>query len=228
MKKKRIVLIVLGVVLFSVLCCVIINKLGLDDITKLRKIVNNGFSGCVIYIVLLALQTAFLPVNSLVLIVPAIVLFGSDKAFILSLIGSLIGAFICYFIGRAFGDGVLSFIFGKEKAGEFTEKFRSTHILLPVFLLIPIFPDEIMCLSAGAGKVPPLFFTITIIITRCIDLFFTCYVGASIPFTGPYLILWGILFIFLGITMYFLTKKQQKIVEFFSKNIKKTKNKKLN
>ena len=65
MKKKKIILVVLLVIIFSALCCLLINKLGFDDITKLRKIVNNGFGGMIIYILLLALQVAFLPVNSL-------------------------------------------------------------------------------------------------------------------------------------------------------------------
>lgn len=227
MKKRRIVLVVLAVILFSVLCCLLINKLGLDDITKLRKIVNNGFGGMIIYIVLLALQVAFLPVNSLILIVPAIVLFGSSKAFILSLIGCVIGSIISFFIGKCFGSQVMGWMMGEEKVKEFEEKLSNAHILLPIFLLVPIFPDEIMCVAAGAAKVKTLFFIITIIITRAIDLFFTCFVGASIPFEGWYLLLWALIILLGVFCVYLLTKHQKRIVEFFTKNLKNRQKRKM-
>lgn len=229
-KKKKlfiVIAVVLAVVLFSVLCCVAINKLGLDDITKLRKIVNNGLGGMIIYVLLLALQIAFIPVNSLVLIVPAIVLFGSLKAMLLSLIGCVIGSMIAFFLGRLFGSGVMSWLFGKEKVQEFEERLSSAYILLPVFLLIPVFPDEVMCVAAGAAKVNPVFFTVTIIVTRAIDLFFTCFVGASIPFEGAYLIVWVALGAVALFSVYFLTKNQKKIVEFLTKKTKKIKKEKI-
>ena len=222
MKKKRIVLVIIIVALFSVLCCYLINKLGLDDITKLRKIVNNGFSGSVIYVLLLALQVTFLPVNSLVLIVPAIVLFGSSKAFLLSLIGCVIGSLFAYGIGRIFGSQVMIWLFGEKKVKEFEEKLSSAYILLPVFLLIPIFPDEVMCVAAGANKVNSAFFCITIIITRAIDLFFTCFVGASIPFEGWYLLVWALIGLIALFAVYLLTKNQKRLVEFLTKKLKKT------
>lgn len=190
----------------------LVNKLGLDNITKLQNIVKNGFIGALVYIILLVLQVVFIPINSLMLIVPAILLFGAVKAFLLSMIALTIGSAISYSLGKLFGLSLISWIAGKERAIKYQEKLgQNGKYLLPIFLLIPIFPDEIMCMLSGASKINFWYFLIVIIITRAIDLASTCFIGAIIPFRGWWLLLWaGILVIAVLLTTY-ITKHHDKI-----------------
>ena len=213
MKKwVRILILVLIIITISILCCILVNILGLDNMAKLQSIVNNGFTGAIIYILLLVLQLVFIPINSLMLIVPAILLFGATKAFLLSMIALVIGSSISYYLGKIFGLPLISWIAGKENAKSWQEKLGTNgKFLLPIFLLIPIFPDEIMCMLAGVSKINFLYFLVVVIITRAIDLASTCFIGAIIPFRGWWLLLWAGILIVAVLLASIITKHHDKI-----------------
>jgi len=213
MKKwVRILLLIAIISLVSIGCCILVNILGLDNMAKLQSIVNNGFIGALIYITLLILQVVFIPINSLMLIVPAILLFGSGKAFLLSMIALVIGSSISYYLGKLFGLPLISWIAGKEHAKKYQEKLgQNGKYLLPIFLLIPIFPDEIMCMLSGATKINFWYFLVVIIITRAIDLASTCFIGAIIPFRGWWLLLWAGILIGAVLLTAYITKHHDKL-----------------
>lgn len=227
MKKwVKILLITLIIIILSTCCCILVNALGLDNMSKLQTIVNNGFTGAIIYILLLILQVVFIPINSLMLIVPAILLFGALKAFLLSMVALVVGSAISYYLGKIFGISLISWIMGKDRAISLQKKLGNNgKFLLPIFFLIPIFPDEVMCMLAGLSKINFIYFIIVIIITRAIDLASTCFIGAIIPFRGWWLLLWaGILVLLVLLTTYFTKhhdKLQQKIETLVARRTKK-------
>ena len=212
MKNKNKILIILCLVVVTIALCFIFNRLGLDNVTTLRTILNDNWLGAIIYISLLVIQIIALPINSLILIVPAIIVFGVYKAFLLSLIGMIIGSLITFYLGRLFGNQILNWLVGTSKAEILKKKLADNgKFMLPLFLLIPIFPDELVCLVAGVSNIRPSYFIVVTILTRAIDLAFTCFVGAIIPFHGWWLLLWLALFIISFIGSYLLTKYQSKI-----------------
>ena len=226
MKKwLKILITILIITVISIICCVIINALGLDNMAKLQSIASNGLSGAIIYIALLILQVVFIPINSLMLIVPAIILFGAIKAFILSLIALVIGSICAFYLGRYFGLPFISWLVGKDKASAWQNKLgQNGKLLLPIFLLIPVFPDELMCMLAGLSKINFLYFFIVIIITRAIDLASTCFIGAIIPFHGWWLLLWVSIIVITVLMAGYLTKHQEKISNKIQSLIIKRKN----
>lgn len=207
--NKKVVLAIIFITIFSIIGCFVLNALGLDDISKIKNIIRDSALGYVIYTLLLTLQIIFIPINSMVLLVPAMLIFGAVKAFILSLIGLVIGSIITFYLGRIFGNQLVSWMVGYEKSEELKKKLGAGgKLMLPILFLIPIFPDELICLVAGISNIKIGYFTLVTITTRAIDLAFTCFIGAIIPFHGWWLLLWGILLILSFIASYLLAKYQ--------------------
>lgn len=221
--KPILKLILLIVIIVSV--CVgayfILKAFGLNDIEKLREIVNGNKWGTVIYILLQAFQVVFIPLSTALFTVPAIILFGPTKAFLISWVGIVLGSIIMFFIGRGCGDKVLGWIVGKDKIEKYVKLLGKGNLLLPILLLIPIFPDDIICASAGVAKTNNLYFIITIIITRCIDTACTCFIGGSLLQTPWGIALLAIFTIAMAILSVFLVKKQEKIENWIVKTFTK-------
>ena len=203
----------------------ILKAFGLNDLETLRKIVNQGIWGVLIYILLQVIQVIFIPLNTSIFTVPAIVLFGPSKAFIISWIGVTLGSIIMFFVGRTGGGKLLNWLVGKEKADKYVKVLGKGKLILPILLLVPVFPDDIMCVSAGIAKINILYFIIVIIITRCIDTFCTCFIAGSMVQSPIGIALLVVFAIGAVIASIFLTKNQEKIENWFIKVFSK-KNKK--
>ncbi|MGN1227029.1 MAG: TVP38/TMEM64 family protein [Christensenellales bacterium] len=231
-KKVKIGLFLTVLVLLGVLLCVLINYVGLDDLNTIKKLLNDNIYGAVIYVVLLAFQVVFVPINSLILIVPAIMAFGALKAFLLSVLALLIGSCIAYYIGKVFGTSVIKFFAGKNNADKLQNLLsKNGKFVLPLMLLIPIFPDELICMLAGIAKLNFWFFLLVSIITRIIDLSCICFIGAILPMHGWWLVLWGVLIVLSTVLAVWFGRNQEKvqnlIMSFINKHFKR-KNKKEN
>ncbi len=226
-KKLKIILTVTIVILFSVGSCLLINALGLDDISKIKNVINDGWIGSLVYVILLAIQIMLVPINSIILIVPAMVIFGPLKAYLLSLVGLVIGSLFAFYMGRIFGLQFIAWLVGKEKAELWKKKLGDNgKLMLPIFFLIPIFPDELICMLAGLSNIKITYFLCVVIITRAIDLAFTCFIGSIIPFHGWWLALWAVVLILTFIGSYYLAKYQNSIQTWIENKFNKNKSSK--
>lgn len=227
MKKSILKTILMIVVLVSIFigAYFLLKAFGLDDIETLRQIANKGFWGAFIYVLLQVFQVVFIPINTTIFTIPAIVLFGPVKAFIISWIGCTLGSVCMFIIARLCGIKVLKWIVGEEKAIKYAGLLKKGKYLLPIFLLIPIFPDDVMCASAGLGKINFIYFCIVIVITRAIDTACTCFIGASL-IKNPIGITLLVIFV-LGMCVlgYFVTKNQNKIDAWFVNKFTRKNNK---
>lgn len=216
-KYKKLIITTIIVVVISIILCVIVNISGLDDINTIKKLITDGILGAVIYVFLLALQILFVPINSLILIIPAIIIFGPLSAFVLSIIGVMLGSIIAYYMGIVFGESLLNWLVGKKSSAEWREKLsKNGKYLLPFLMLIPIFPDEIVCVMSGVVRINFVYFFVVSLITRIFDLICTCFIGAIIPFQGWWLLFW-IAFMILGcILTVYLVKKQDALEKYIS------------
>lgn len=202
----------------------ILKAFGLNDLETLREIVNNGIWGILIYITLQVIQVLFIPVNTTIFTVPAIILFGPLKAFLISWVGITIGSILMFLIGRGCGGKLMNWLVGKEKTEKYVKVLGKGKYLLPILLLVPVFPDDIMCASAGIARINVLYFCIVITITRAIDTFCTCFIGGSLiqtPWGIAILVVFSLAMICLSI---WLTKNQDKVENWFIKKF--TRNKK--
>lgn len=182
MKKTIIRSIVLALIICAVCTGVyfLLKAFGLDNLETLKKIVNQGIWGVLIFILLQIVQVIFIPINTTIFTVPAIILFGPTKAFFVSWVGCTLGSIIMFVLARYGGIKLLKWLVGEDKANKYSSVLGKGKFLLPLFLLIPIFPDDIMCASAGISNINPIYFCVVVAITRCIDTACTCFIGASL------------------------------------------------
>ena len=224
--KKTILRTILLVVIIASICLAsyfLLRAFNLDDIETLKEIVNRGAWGIVIYIILQIIQVIFIPINTTIFTIPAIILFGPVKAFFISWAGCALGSICMFLIARFCGNRVLSWVVGEEKANKYAGVLGKGKYLLPLFLLIPIFPDDIMCASAGIAKINSFYFIAVIAITRCIDTACTCFIGASLIQSPIGIALLAVFIVVMLILSIWLTKNQEKVENWFIKIFTKKK-----
>lgn len=222
------VLLLLGIVYFILKITGIWQQL--NSVDKLQTFIQElGFWGRSIFVLLQFLQVTFIPLPSPILIIAGTLIYGPFEAGLLSLSGILLGSALAFFIGKFFGKKIVVFMVGKsaeEKWRKFLTKSRYSFVLM---MLLPFFPDDILCLVAGLTDMSWSFFMVTQLITRPIGIFLVSYFssGQVIPYHGWGLIVWGVLIIMSLILIYLSSKYSDKI-EKFIKNLfrKKEKNNK--
>ena len=205
----------------------LMKALGLDNLEGLRQVIDNSFWGVFVFSLILIAQVIFLPAGTLAFTASAVVLFESPvKAWLICWLSLAVGSWIMFWLGRIFGSKILKWIVGSEKAEKYATYLGKAKFVLPLILLVPVFPDDIVCLGAGLSNVNPFYFMTVIFLTRGIDNFCTVFVGASMLKSTVGIILLVIFVIAMIIASYFLTKYQDKIENFllekFTRKKKKT------
>lgn len=198
----------------------LMNHFGLNDnenlLENLRKIVDNSVWGVIVFSVILILQVIFIPAGTMAFTFPAAVIFESPvKAWLICWISLAIGSWIMFWLARKFGTKVLKWIVGTEKAEKYAKFLGQGKFVLPLLLLVPIFPDDIICVAAGISNINWLYFMIVIFITRGIDNFCTVFIGSTLLKTTEGIILLVLFAILMLIASYFLTKYKDNIENFF-------------
>lgn len=190
-------ILTIAVILYNV-CLVlyeIVYSLGLAEVLfsveGLRKIILASKTwGIPIYFFITILQVVVLPIPAAVTVVLGSVIFGQWIAFIVTVVGTIIGSFLCYLIGSRFGFKAVSWIVGEEKAKK-TASIVGKNAKIPFVLMIlfPFFPDDVLCMAAGMSRMSFGFFAISVCVCRSIVTAFICFLGTGsiIPFEG-----WGI------------------------------------
>lgn len=193
----------------------LMKALGLDNLEGLRQVVDNSFWGVFVFSLILIAQVIFLPAGTLAFTASAVVLFESPvKAWLICWLSLAVGSWIMFWLGRLFGTKILRWVVGSEKAEKYATYLGKAKFVLPLILLVPVFPDDIVCLGAGLSNVNPFYFMTVVFFTRGIDNFCTVFVGASMLKSTIGIILLVVFVIAMIVASYFLTKYQDKIENF--------------
>lgn len=122
---------------------------GAEDIKI--YISNFGFWAPIVYVVILSLLPLLLFPDSVIVIAGGM-LFGLWEGTILTVIGSLIGSAIAFYIARLLGqEAVNKFIKNPENAFK-TQTEKNGFWLVLMLRLIPLFPFKVVSYSAGLSK----------------------------------------------------------------------------
>ncbi len=215
---------------------IILYKLEIIDtissITKLKNyILSTKEKGVFIYILLQIAQVIILPVPAAIICIVGSLIYGPLLGSIYCSIGILLGSFVSFWIGKTFGNKIVTWIAGVENTEKYSKiiRKRGAFFLIIAFLL-PMFPDDILCLISGISNMKFKNFALITTITRPIGVICMSYFGGGhiIPFNGWGLYVWIILliaFIFLVILMY---KYQERMQNYILNKITKNKNKRNN
>lgn len=235
--KSKILRISLVVLVFALIALAIFLPLkltgALDKISNeddLKQIINDG--GIYSYLIFFAvqfLQATFLPIPAMVTTITGTLIFGPFVAFLVSFIAIFLASMLMFVIGKKVGKKFVIWAVGKEDFEKWSKALKKGKYTFFLMMLFPLFPDDILCLLAGATMpMSYTFFTVTNLITRPIGILATCYLasGQLIPFSGWGIPVWCVLAV-LGITALILSfKYQNKIEEFINRFSKKLESKK--
>ena len=164
-----------------------------SDFEVIRSfILKSGGWGYAIFIGLTVFQVVVLPIPEAVTILLGVAIYGPTASFILSVIGTVIGAVIAFFLGKVFGRRLCNWIFGKEN----TEKYAALlgdkgKLPFIIMLLFPAFPDDMLCMIAGITDMGYGYFVLVVSLTRPVMIGLTAYLGSGIiPFEGRGIAIW--------------------------------------
>lgn len=140
-----------------------------------------GWWGPVIYTVVQFAQVVIAPIPGNLTGLAGGALFGIWVGFLLTAIGQISGAFFVFFLGRIFGRSLLIKFVGEEKYNKYSKVFngRAAWTLLIAFLL-PVVPDDILCMLAGATPLSFRRFALMVFLGRIPSVFMTTLAGAGL------------------------------------------------
>ena len=195
---------------------------------KLKDLILSwGFWGRLGFTLISFLQVTFIPIPSTVTIIAGALLYGPLQASLLSLAGILLGSLLAFFLGRFFGRKLVVFMVGKKTCEKWVNFLNGAKYSFFIMMLLPIFPDDVLCLVAGLTNMSWTFFTVTNIICRPIGILTVSYFGSGylIPYHGWGLAVWAVIIVAI-IVVIVLSYKYQKQIENFIFKLFKNKDKK--
>ena len=167
------------------------------DLMK-KFILSTEEKGIFIYILIQVLQVVFVPIPAAVIAIVGSLIYGPILGAIYCTIGILLGSYISYGIGKTFGFKIVSWVVGYDNAIKYSNILAKRGVFfLSIAFLLPLFPDDILCLVAGISTMKFSTFFIITTLTRPIGVIFMCIFGSGqiIPYSGWGLVVWGIIII---------------------------------
>lgn len=221
--------------------------LGITDVNRLQEIIAScGAWGWVVFLVLQVICTSLLcmvPATSMTFITVGVILFGANwKTFLLCFAGVILASFLMDAIGRFGGSKLIKKIIGTKSYEEtFSLVQTKGMVYIPVMYLLPIFPDDFICMICGSLRVKWWIHYLEIILCRgigCATIVFgvsilpDALISALKSFDWAYIgsHLWDYItmltvLVFWVIVLLFIARK---IDKFLSKKIKKQQEGELN
>ena len=223
-KLLRIILVlvlitlVLGLIYFALEITGLWEKL--NSVDKLQTVILElGFWGRFIFVLLQFLQVTFVPLPSPVLIIAGSLIYGPFQAGLLSIAGILLGSALAFFLGKMFGRKLVAFMVGDKTERKWRKFLSGCKYTFVLMMLLPFFPDDILCMVAGVTDMSWGFFMLTQLITRPISIFLVSYFssGQIIPYHGWGLIVWAVIII-ISVVLLYLSSKYNNQIERYIKN----------
>lgn len=209
----KLILSVYGLTIFFLVIFLLADSFGLIEILRdpdrYEKFLKEwGVLLPVVYIGLQVIQVLFLPVPILFSILTGLRLFGLIGTMFYVFIGVFLGSIIAFLIGRKWGNKGVSWLIGAEKLNEWQSKLRGKDtVLISAMLLLPFFPDDLLCMLAGLSTITLPRFIVMMSCTRAISVLATCLSIEYIPMNTWWgLAVWAGMFCLLGIAFLIVYK----------------------
>jgi uncharacterized membrane protein YdjX (TVP38/TMEM64 family) len=171
------------------------------------------------YVFLHFLQTTIIPISNLPTIFAGLLLFSPFEVFIMTTIGVYLGSIVSFTFGKLFGRKAVEWVLGEKTVNHYLEMAKGREqAAIFLMLLLPSFPDDILCIIAGITPMSYRFFLVSLLLTRTLPTVVMVYFADKIPT----LEWWGILVVIVYIALFFIfsrimLKKWDKIYGFFDK-----------
>lgn len=193
------------------------NKFSTTEAIK-EHILAFGNLSKVIFVLINYVQTTLIPISNIPTILAGKFIFGPFQASILTFIGVFFGSLTTFAFGKLFGKKAIYWIFGQERIEKYMAMAKGREkLVIFLMLLLPGFPDDIICIIAGITNMSWLFYILAVLFTRSIPIFMTAYLGEVIPFSGWGIAIWAVIFIAFILLGGYVFKKWDNIVSFVEK-----------
>ena len=181
-----------------------------------KFILSTGGAGVFIYITIQMLQVVFLPIPAAVICLAGALIYGPWLGTLYCSLGIILGSILAFAMGRMFGFRIVAWIAGYDNASKYSSILNHKgKSFLPIAFLLPLFPDDILCLIAGITNMNFYYFTTIVTIFRPIAVICMSFFGGGyvIPFSGWGIYVWGVMIAIMAGVVYFSYKYQNKIEE---------------
>lgn len=198
----------------------------LQDANNLKELIDkSGVWGPIIYIFIQFAQVTLIPIPSTVTVIAGSMVFDMVEVVIYSTIGMIMGSMLAFALGRIFGIKLVVWLVGEKAFNKYQKiiKGRDKTMLFLMFLL-PIFPDDMLCLVAGITTMSYTSFFLMQIISRPLGICFSSLGGElikNIPFEGWYIALWAVIVLMVVAMLVLVWKYSGKIEDKLVKTLLK-------
>ncbi len=197
-----------------------------NSVEKVRTLILSlGFWGRLVFVLLQFLQVTFIPIPSTVTTLAGVLIYGPLEAALLSLSGLLTGSCVAFALGKYCGKKLVVFMVGEETCDKWSNFLYHAKYSFVLMMIMPFFPDDVLCLVAGLTPMTWPFFVVTNFVARPIGVFITCYFGGGyiIPYKGWGLAVWAVIVVVAIALLYLSIKYRQQIEEWLLKTFARKK-----
>ena len=166
-----------------------------EDTDSLLELIRRYDSYAVlIFVAVQFAQVTILPLPATLTTIAGFTVFGVSETLLYSSAAIIAGSMVAFAAGRTFGVRLAVWLCGAKSVAKYREllKGRETLLLYAMFLL-PIFPDDLLCVIAGLGSMSYRSFGVMMLITRPVGVLWTAavYKGAvNIPANAAGIAAW--------------------------------------
>lgn len=185
-KKNTIKKIVFPIIVLFIAALVIVMRKDYDlvslfnDMEALKEyILSFGNLAPFIFGLIQFLQVIISPIPGNITTLAGGAIFGFWPSIIISSISIILGSAAAFSLARIFGRPFVEWIIGKESVEEHLDTLtRNTKIIFVLIILLPFFPDDIICFVAGISGMSWGFFLLTMLFARPPGLIVSALVGS--------------------------------------------------
>lgn len=181
-----------------------------------------GVTSWIIFLIIQILQVVVLPIPAQITTISGVIIFGPLQTFVISSVAVILGSLACFGIGRLMGDKILNKLAEPDKVEKYKNMItKRGKVLLPIFFILPAFPDDLLCFVAGATNMTWKYFTLITITTRLFGILCICWFGTGsiIPFNSWGIPVWIAIISILSVATIYILKNQDKIENWISNKI---------
>lgn len=166
---------IIGLGLSIALTIYFINLGVFKDINALRGLVGNSvILGPIIFMLLQILQVVIPIIPGGISSAAGVLIFGPYLGFVYNYVGISIGSVIIFLLGRRYGKPfILSMISDKtyDKYIGWLDNQSRFEKLFALAILLPVAPDDALCLMAGLTNISVKKFTLIILLAKPLSIF---------------------------------------------------------
>ncbi|MFB7142078.1 TVP38/TMEM64 family protein [Gottfriedia sp. NPDC056225] len=213
LKFTKIVLICLllgisavGIIFYISKFLVIVNSYGIE-----RILTDHITTAKLLFFLICLFQPIILPLPEAITIPAGSAVIGAFSGAAIGFLGSTLGIVIMYFLARIGGYKLVSKLVKEKHLKKYQEYvLKNETIILTLMFIVPILPDEIICVGAGISKVSLKKFIVIAAISKLITsslLSYSVYLAKVFSLTTSQIALMGSILLACILSLSFIIKR---------------------